>query len=274
MKEKHKIVLLFSLVFFHLVLISIQVPRGERPTILEKAVFAVFTPIGHGVVSISQKINSLWHRYFYLRHVQAQNQRLREELFSLRQENLLLQRALAEFRAAEEVQRSLAHLSLSVIVASVIGVDSGQVYKSVILNRGRLDGMKEDMVVLDRQGRLIGRVVEPVTLRQSRVQLITDEDCGVGVLTERHRVVGVLEGDSKGKCRIKYILKTNRDVQVGEEVLTSGYDGIYPSGIPVGRIVAISEDASIFKKIEVEPFFDFSDLDRVAVVAPTVHRQE
>lgn len=270
MKEKHKLALFLSLVFFHLLLISIQVPRGEQPTFLERVVFAVFSPIEHGVVSFFERVGAIWNKYFYLRHVQAQNQKLREEIFHLRQENLLLQRDLAEFKAAKEIFQSLSHLSRSIIVASVIGLDAGHVYKSVILNKGRLDGMKKDMVVLDGQGRLVGRVVEPITLKQSRVQLVTDEDCGVGVMTERHRVVGVLEGDGNGKCRIKYILKTTRDVSVGEEVLTSGYDGIYPLGIPVGKIVAISEDASVFKKIEVEPYFDFSDFHRVAVVRTTL----
>jgi rod shape-determining protein MreC len=121
------------------------------------------------------------------------------------------------------------------------------------------------MVVLDGKGRLVGRVVEPVASRESRVQLISDEDSGVGVLTERFRVVGVLQGDAQGKCRFKYVVKTNREVIVDEEVLTSGLDGIYPSGLPVGRIVSITESADLFKEIVVEPYFDLSDLDQVAV---------
>jgi rod shape-determining protein MreC len=147
----------------------------------------------------------------------------------------------------------------------VIGIDSGQVYKSIHLNKGAVDGVRKDMVVLDRMGRLVGRVVEPISRRESRVQLISDEDSGVGVVTGRFRVVGVLQGDAEGRCRLKYIVKTNKDVQVDEEVLTSGLDGIYPSGIPVGRIVSIDEDGELFKKIVVAPYFDISDLDRVAV---------
>lgn len=274
MKEKHKLVLFLSLVFFHLVLISFQVPRGHKPTFFERAVFAVFAPIQHGIVSFFQKTGQIWNRYFYLRHVEAQNQRMREELFFLRQENLLLQHALDGYRSAEEIRLSLSHLSRSIIIASVVGLDSNLIYKSVVLNKGSRDGVKRDMVVLDRQGWLIGRVVDPITLRQSRVQLITDEECGVGVLTKRHRVVGILQGDGRGKCRLKYILKTNRDVEEGEEVLTSGYDGIYPSGLPIGRIVSILEDASVFKKIEVEPYFDFAGFDRVAVLAAGFDRPE
>jgi rod shape-determining protein MreC len=113
---------------------------------------------------------------------------------------------------------------------------------------------------------LVGRIVEPVSSRESRVQLISDEDSGVGVLTERFRVVGILQGDAEGRCRLKYIVKTNREVTVDEEVLTSGLDGIYPSGVPVGRIVSVAEDTDLFKKIVVAPYFDLSDLDQVAVL--------
>ena len=265
MKEKKRFLLLLGLVFVHLLLISIQVPKGNEPTYFERAVFSVFTPVEHGVVSFFRGLKNFWRNYFYFRDVQRQNQSLRDEAFRLRQENLALKNLLLKFQGAKDIQDLLSTVSRSILVASVIGIDSSQVYKSINLNKGTNDGVRKDMVVLDRKGRLVGRVVEPVSARESRVQLISDEDSGVGVLTERFRVVGILQGDAGGKCRLKYIVKTNREVMVDEEVLTSGLDGIYPSGIPVGRIVSITEDTDLFKKIVVEPYFDLSDLDQVAV---------
>jgi rod shape-determining protein MreC len=266
-KEKRNLILLLGLVFFHLVLISLQAPRGNEPTYFEKAIFAVFTPVQHGVASFFQKARDFWNDYFYFRQVQKQNQRLREELFVLRQENQVLKNVLESYQGAEEIRSLLSRLSNSIIVASVIGIDSGQIYKSVVLNKGWHDGVKRDMVILDKRGRLVGRVIEPITLKEARVQLITDEESGVGVLSESNRVIGVLEGGASGKCLMRYVLKTNRDISEGETIVTSGYDGIYPSGIPVGRIISITEDTTLFKKIVVEPYFDFSELDRVAVLA-------
>jgi rod shape-determining protein MreC len=156
-------------------------------------------------------------------------------------------------------------VSRSILVAKVIGVDSSQVYKSIRLNKGAGHGVRKDMVVLDRWGRLVGRVVEPIAPGGSRVQLISDEDSGVGVVTERFRVAGVLQGNAEGQCRLKYIVKTNKDIRVDEEVRTSGLDGIFPSGLPVGRIVSIGEGSDLFKEIVVAPYFDLSDLDQVAV---------
>jgi rod shape-determining protein MreC len=265
-KEKKRFLLLLGLVFVHLLLISIQVPKGNDPTYFERGLFTVFGPVEHGVVSFFRGLKNFWGNYVYLRDVQEQNQSLRDEAFRLREENLAFKNLLLKLQGSKEIQELLSTVSRSILVASVIGIDPGQIHKSVHLNKGTRDGVRKDMVVLDRKGRLVGRVVEPVSLRQSRVQLISDEDSGVGVITERFRVVGILQGDAEGKCRLKYVVKTNKDVLVDEEVLTSGLDGIYPSGVPVGKIVSVAEDNDLFKKIVVEPYFDLSDLDQVAVL--------
>lgn len=267
MRDKTKVALIGGLILGHLILISLQVPKGDEPTYFERGFFAVFSPLRNGVVGIFHGLKNFRDHYFYFRNVQRQNQGLRNEVFFLRQENQILRNALSQFRGEKEIQELLSKVSRSVLAASVIGFDSVQIYRSVTLNRGSLDGLAKNMVVLDRQGRLVGRVVHPITLKQSRVQLVTDEDSGVGVWTERFRVLGVLRGDGRGNCQMRYVLKTNREIQIGESVITSGYDGLYPAGIPVGKIISISEDATVFKKIVVEPAFDFSDLDRVAVLA-------
>jgi rod shape-determining protein MreC len=264
-KERKRFLLLLGLVFVHLLLISIQVPRGDQPTYMERAVFSVFVPVQRAVVSFFRGLKSYWAEYFYFRDVQRQNQALRDEAFQLRQENMALKNLLLKLQGERDIQSLLSSVSRSILVASVIGIDPAQVYKSIQLNKGAADGVRKDMVVLDRKGRLVGRVVEPVSAGEARVQLVSDVDSGVGVVTERFRVVGVLQGDGDGKCRLKYIVKTNREVAADEEVLTSGLDGIYPAGIPVGRIVSVTENRELFKQIVVQPYFDLSDLDLVAV---------
>jgi len=190
---------------------------------------------------------------------------MRDEIFLLRQENLAFRNMLLKFRSEAEIQERLATISRSILVCSVIGFNSADIYKSIVLNRGSLDGLKKDMVVLDKKGRLVGRVIDPVSLKEARVQLITDKESGVGVLSERQKVVGILSGSAEGKCLMKYVLRTNKDIEEGEEVRTSGFEGIYPAEVPVGKIVSVTEDATLFKKIIVQPYFDFGELDEVAV---------
>jgi rod shape-determining protein MreC len=266
-KDQAKFAIFFGLLFLHLILISFQVPKGNEPTYFERGIFAVFSPIQHGVGSFFRGLREFWGDYFYLRDVRRQNQELRSDNFLLRQENQLLNNLVHKYRNEKEITDLLSTLSRSILVASVIGLDSSQIYKSVVLSKGSRDGVKKDMVVLDKQGYLVGRVINPISLKQARVQLITDDESGVGVLTERFKVVGILGGDGAGGCLMKYVLKTNREVEAGEKIVTSGFDGIYPSGLPVGRIVSITEHSDLFKKILVEPYFDFSELDQVAVIA-------
>jgi len=266
LKEKRKPLLLTVLIFFHLLLISLQVPLGENQTLFEKVVFSIFSPVQHGVSAFFGGIGNIWTNYLYLRNVQSQNQRLYKELFSLRQENALLRNALAKLETVKEIKEYLSKISSSFLVANVIGVDANNIYKSIVISEGRSRGIKKDMPVLDKNGNVVGRVIEPVTGNEARVQLITDTASGVSVLVSGKKAVGVLSGDGQGGCSLQYILSSETTISEGEEILTSGFDGIYPSGLHVGKIISITQDVSLFKKIKVRPHFEFSELAQVAIL--------
>jgi len=265
LREKKSLTVLTALIFFQLVLISLQAPLGQEQNYFEKAIFAVFSPIQHGTVSFVRKIGNLWKKYFYFQNVQSQNQRLREEIFILQQENNLLQNTLRRFRGEKEIQDNLLAIRENILVAQVIGLDASNYYKSLVIDKGSLDGLKKNMVVLDGKGHLVGRTIDPISLKEAVVQLITDTESGVSVFTEE-RVMGVLTGDARGRCFLNYILATTRDISIGEEVVTSGFDGIFPSGIKVGKIISITERGPLFKGVKVQPHFDFRQLYQVAVV--------
>jgi rod shape-determining protein MreC len=123
------------------------------------------------------------------------------------------------------------------------------------------------MAVVDHQGNLVGRTINPVSLSTATVQLLTDDNSGVSVYSADHRVTGVLAGDGKGgMCWLKYVQATNADLAVGEELITSGHDKIFPAGLKAGRVVSIVTDNSLFKKIVVRPSLDFGSLNFVAVL--------
>lgn len=265
-KEKKSLVIFISLIFFQLILISIQVPLGEEPSYFEKAIFSIFSPIQKGVSSFFHFIGNVWNRYVDLRDVQAQNQKMSEELFRLRQENHLLRAALQKLQEKGKIEEYLATLHQSFLLAAVTGLDALNVYKSLVINKGSLQGLKKNMVVLDKFGNLVGRIINPISWNEATVQLITDEQSGVSVYSQNQKVIGILSGDARGECLLKYVLATATDIAEGEELMTSGFDKIFPSGIKVGRIVSVTVDSSLFKKIVVKPYFTFSDLNTVAVL--------
>ena len=265
--ERRKQLVLAGLLFFQLVLISLQVPRGEESSYFEKGIFFIFSPVQRGIHALFEKMGSVWTRYVDLRSVEKQNRDMKDELFRLRQENIQLRNGLEKFTDKQAIARILADLRRSYLFAAVIGADASNLYKSVIIDKGSRDGVTNSMAVVDKYGNLVGRTINPVSLGEATVQLLTDDNSGISVYSKDHRVVGVLAGDGKSRtCWLKYVQATNADLAVGEELITSSFDRIFPAGIKVGRVVSIVTDNSLFKKIAVRPELDLADLNFVAVL--------
>lgn len=266
--EKRKsFLILGGLAAFHLLLISVQVPVGSDRKLFEKAVFSVFSPVQKAAVSGFRALQSAWKDYFDLRGVRKENQDLKRELFFLGQENRFLEDRLLLFRSEAEVRANLAAFRDSLITARVIGVDAANYFRSVILDKGTLAGVQTDMAVCDRAGNLVGRTIRPVSLGEAVVQLITDQDSSVSVSVGQAGVVGILSGSRQaGYCTLKYILTTALAGQENDELVTTGFDKIYPPGIRVGRIVSVKPTADVFKSIVVKPYFSYSTLDAVAIL--------
>ncbi len=265
-KKNKNLVVLSVLIFLQLVLISIQVPLGERENYFEKTVFVIFSPLQHGIVSFFHSIGRFWNGYLSLREAHDQNEEMRQEVFSLSQENRLLRNALEHYRNEKEIEAFLGEMHPNILHVRVIGIDASNYFKSVMINRGSLDRIAKNMVVLDKFGNLVGRIIGPIALKEARVQLITDNDCGVSVFTEKDKVLGILSGDGKGSCELEHVVSTDENVSVGENLYTTGYDSIFPPGINVGRITSITPTSDLFKKITVKPYFEFRHLDQLAVI--------
>ena len=270
LKKAKNLVILLLLIFIQLVLISIQVPKGEESNYFERVVFSVFSPINNGVVSVFRGIGNLWKNYFGLHNAQKENQRLQIEVYRLNQENSLLRSMLSTHRTEKEVLSRLAELEKSILPARVIGLDASNLWKSLVINKGSLDGVTKDMVVLDKQGHLVGRVVEPVTFKQARIQMITDTESGVHVIPEGKDTPGIINGLGNGLCNLEYILATDTLVVEGDNLITTGFDGIYMPGVLVGRVVSVEENISLFKEIKVEPAFQIQNLDVLAVITADI----
>ncbi|MCX7974887.1 MAG: rod shape-determining protein MreC [Candidatus Aminicenantes bacterium] len=265
-KERKNYYFFLILLLVNVILLSIQIPLGQDKTLLKETFLAIFTPLQAGLNWLWNEISNFWEKYFFLIQVKSQNEKLAAENVQLRQENILLKNIIEKLEKEAEIKKRLSSLGNSILIASVIGSDAGNIFQSIIINRGSLHGVSGDMTVLDPEGNLVGRVINPVLPWSCRVQLITDETSGVAVITANQNVSGVFRGDGRGRGYLDYVLITSPEVAIGEEVLTSGLDGIHPAGLKVGRVVGISIKDALFKKIEVEPFFQLNKLKQVAII--------
>jgi rod shape-determining protein MreC len=260
-----KLVVLICLIFFQLILVSIQVPLGSEASFFKKAVFSVFSPIKNGAHAVIRGAGNIWKGYFDLRGLHKENKRIQKEIFFLRLENRLMKSLLDGYEKKEEIQEDLESLGEKIVYSRVIGIDMTNKYKSVVINRGHLDGVEQNMIVLDKFGQCVGRIVDPVFLKEATVQLITDSESGTSVFNPK-KVPGVISGNDDGTCLLKYIERTNRDVSEGDILTTNGFDHIYPPGIPVGKVLTVTPTEELFKHITVRPFFQIRNLDELAVI--------
>jgi rod shape-determining protein MreC len=136
-------------------------------------------------------------------------------------------------------------------------------FRTVTIDKGTNEGLRPDMAVIAPAG-IVGRVITPSALA-AKVQLMIDRNAAVGALDERSRAQGVVVGTGETRLRMDYVPGT-ADVQVGDTIVTSGIDGIYPKGFVIGQIESIERGAGEFTGIVIRPAVDFSTLESVLVV--------
>jgi len=211
-----------------------------------------------------------WGGYIGLRSAQKENDAMRAELDRLKVRNAELEgRALEADRLAALLNFHTAHADTPMIAARVIGAspDSGSMV--VNIDRGSRDGIRRDMGVITPDG-VVGKIFA-VYPDISQVLLMGDKDSGVGALLADTRTQGPVKGTGEPLLSLEYI-SSDEKVTVGETVLTSGQDRIFPKDLPVGKVVDFASDPkSPFMKIRVKPA---AHLDRLEEVLVLQTRQE
>ena len=156
------------------------------------------------------------------------------------------------------------NISERVVAAEVIGKDPSTWFKTVIIDKGEADGLTRGLPVVMPQG-IAGQVIE-VANHYSKVMLILDRNSAVDSLVQRTRARGVIKGESTDQFRLDYVLR-KKDVRVGDIIVSSGLDGIYPKGLRIGYVSEVIEhDADIFHEVIITPFVDFEKLEEVLVI--------
>ncbi len=151
------------------------------------------------------------------------------------------------------------------MAARVIAADPAAAFRTVTIDKGAADGVRRDMAVLSPLG-VVGRVIDEPASHAAKVQLIVDRTAGAGAFIDRTGAGGVVvgsEGDTP--LRMEYVSNL-ADVSVGDLVMTSGLDGIYPRGYVIGRIEKVERGSGLYRLIAIRPRVDFSSLDTVLLV--------
>lgn len=211
-----------------------------------------------------RKIAEYYHLYVDLVNAKKEVLELRKKLDVLYLENQRLREFERENRHLKRILELSEKNQYKMRVAYVIGEDIKSWYKAILIDKGSDSDIKEKMPVISPKG-LVGQVVE-VNRKSSKVMVINDTNSAVDVYVEEKEIRGIAEGTGYSTLKLKYV-KKNEEVEIGDRLLTSGKDGIYPRGIPVGIVVSVNKKAGgIFLDIDVVPFANFRVLDEVIVL--------
>ena len=253
---------MFCLVFF--------AARGRFETpAANTGIGLILSPFQNAVSWVGDKFVSVKTTVSDIMNVHEQNKALMAEVVELRAKNL----AANEFEAENQRLRALlgykeSATQFDLIAARVIGREAASWSSTIVINRGSADGIANDMAVVTAMG-LVGHVTE-AGVNSSKVQLILDPRSSVGTLVQRpaSRVAGIVEGDINDPTAPRMVnIPKNSDVVVGDVVVTSGFGGVYPKGIVVGKIKDIqNEESGLLKYGVIETTVDFQKLEDVAII--------
>ena len=257
--------LVLAVVLGHVILISAQVNVRQEGNFLRVVSFSALAGIEEIISYGTNAVGTAWSRYVSLRDAEEENAVLRESIdqleLRLQQQNALARRARS-LQHLLELRKSVELLTLS---AQVIAVDATPWFRTFTVDRGTGDGVRQDLAVIAPNG-VVGRVVGTPGPRAAKVQLLIDRNAAAGALIERTRAAGVVTGvDGQSLLRMDYVSNLE-DVQIGDAVVTSGTDGIYPKGFIIGTVADVRRGDDLYKSILVAPVVEFAKLEDVLIV--------
>lgn len=263
-KQMALIVVLVVLIIFSVLLLQLS-SRQPYPAYGQgRWAIAVVAPFQKIISSTSRFLQSIWEHYFFLITVVDENEALKIEV---QQAKSMAHRYEELIQANERLRQLLSlgqELAQPSIAAQVVGKDPSPWFQTVLVDKGQDDGVQIGHPVINPMG-VVGLVVE-VTGHFAKVMLITDPNSAVDALVQKSRARGIIKGGTAGYCVLSYVLRKH-ELSVGDTIVSSGMDGVFPKGLAIGRVSEIiKKEAGIFQGVTVEPFVDFERLEEVLIV--------
>jgi len=224
----------------------------------------IVAPFQDAVSNSIKFLESIWNHYFNLVSVAEENKILQKELGHARKRNnFCYETELSNIRL-RYLLKFKKNLTDQVVAAEVIGKDPSAWFQTIIIDKGKVDGLIKGLAVVVPEG-IAGQVTD-VSGHYAKVLLIIDGNSAVDALVQRTRARGVVQGSHAGLCLLKYVL-WKEDVVPQDIVITSGLDGVFPKGLRVGSVSKIiKQNSGIFQEVAVKPYVDFEKLEEVLVI--------
>jgi rod shape-determining protein MreC len=252
------------LLLISLLLLSAGSRQRRRVDPVAGVVLDGMRPLQVAVTAGVQAVAGVWRNYIALVGVKQENERLRARLAELEQQA----QRVAEVEQTDMRLAELLHfrstLEGDTVAAQIIGRDPLPWFGTVSINKGEADGVRKNMAVLSPFG-VVGQTMT-VGTHAAHVLLLTDHNSGIDALVQRSRARGIVEGALDGGCVMKYV-KREEDVEVGDRIVTSGLDGIFPRGVIIGEVTHVTRgNRGLLQVADVKPETELDRVEEVLVV--------
>ncbi|NQZ02618.1 MAG: rod shape-determining protein MreC [Bdellovibrionales bacterium] len=202
--------------------------------------------------------------YLNLIGIKKENERLLKENAELRAQL----GALTELEKENQRLNSLLGFQqkspMELVATKVIGKDLLPNHHTLTINRGTHHGIAKHMAALTVGG-VVGYVYK-TSMLTSQVLLLTDPYSAIDSIVQRSRARGIVEGSQKDQCKLRY-LKREDDVNVGDLVVTSGLNNIFPKGFPIAKVKnVLKSQYGLSQDVELEPVINPQTLEEIFVV--------
>jgi rod shape-determining protein MreC len=267
------LIVLVGVLFAQVLGLAVQVKRtndSESTRVIRIWAVGAVTPLEKALVWMQTSTGKIWHSYFYLRGVRAENRSLKAQIERMSLEQVRMSQDADQARRLQALLGFKEQFISQTMAAQVIGGSGSEQSRVVFIDKGENDHLKRDMAVITADG-IVGKVLN-VYPSTSQVLLIDDQTSGVGAILDKTRLQGILRGTPSGEVVLEKVM-SDETVPAGEQVLTSGGDGIFPKGLLVGRVTKVSMGNDLFLNIRVRPAADLSKLEEVLVVTRIDERQ-
>jgi rod shape-determining protein MreC len=263
-RRYHLFVFIILLLLAALILMSLRAKQRKGVEFFDALLMEICSPFQKASTVVIKTIQGTFQQYVFLVNLEQENRKLKQKVVELEAEN----HQMKELRLANERLRQLLQFreknSPAMVGAEVIGQDPSSWFKSVTIDKGEKDGVKQGMAVVSPSG-VIGRILKTAP-HYATVLLITDYNSAVDSIVQRTRAKAIVEGKGENRCQLKYLLRTE-EVAVGDAVVTSGLGGSFPKGLMVGEIKKVDKKShGVFQYAELVPSVDFTQLEEVFVI--------
>jgi rod shape-determining protein MreC len=254
----------YIFVLLSLILLSLGIGKGQEWNPAETLAIEITAPIQKLFIGTIHLVRDTWRNYLFLVDARRENLSLKARVNRLKTENSMYQELLLTDQRLQDLLRFQENTDAPLLPAMVTGWDSSGLFKSIIINKGKRDGVETNMAVVNSQG-VVGRVIS-VAPRYAQVLLVTDQNCAIDGLVQGSRDRGTLKGGGSGECYFDYVIKTC-DIKSGDIIITSGLGGLFPKGLHLGTVKEIKDSPyKLFKDVKVAPAVDFNKLEEVLLI--------